>query len=149
MSELVGVIGAGSFGTAVSNILAKNENVLLYARNPETFNEIVKTRISAGQKLADNVEVTNSLKDLPERCNVLFPVVPSAGFKDMISELAPYLRPYHMMIHGTKGLHLEYPEKRPTDFILNKDCLFTMSELIRKETVVVRVGCMAGPNLAS
>ena len=119
--ELVGVIGAGSFGTAVSNILAKNVNVLLYARNPETFAEISKSRISAGQKLDDNVEVTNSLEDLPQQCNVLFPVIPSSSFKDMIKELAPHLRPYHMMIHGTKGLHLEYPEKRSHDFVLNKD----------------------------
>lgn len=147
--EIVGVIGAGSFGTAVANILAKNVDVLLYARNPQTCDEMNKTRISAGQKLEDNIKVTNRLEDLPQKCNVLFPVVPSSGFRDMISELAPHLRPYHMMIHGTKGLHLQMPEKRGQDFVLNKDCLFTMSELIRKETVVVRVGCMAGPNLAS
>ncbi|NVK82861.1 MAG: NAD(P)-binding domain-containing protein, partial [Cytophagia bacterium] len=135
--QLVGVIGAGSFGTAVANILAKNVDVLLYARNPQTCEEMEKTRISAGQKLEDNVEVTNRLEDLPQKCNVLFPVIPSSGFRDMISELAPHLRPYHMMIHGTKGLHLQMPEKRSQDFVLNKDCLFTMSELIRKETVVV------------
>lgn len=150
MSEnLVGVIGAGSFGTAVANILSKNVDVLLYARNAETAAEIQKTRISAGQKLADNVRATSQLDELPKECNVLFPVVPSAGFRDMILQLAPYLRPYHMMVHGTKGLHLELPEKKGADFLLNKSHLFTMSELIRKETVVVRVGCMAGPNLAS
>ncbi|WP_305982029.1 NAD(P)H-dependent glycerol-3-phosphate dehydrogenase [Roseivirga thermotolerans] len=150
MSEqLVGVIGAGSFGTAVSNILAKNVNVLLYARNTETIAEIKKTRTCAGQKLSDRVEVTNNLSDLPQNCNVLFPMVPSASFREMVLNLAPHLRPYHMMIHGTKGLHLELPEKKAPDFVLNKSNLYTMSELIRKETVVVRVGCMAGPNLAS
>lgn len=113
MSEqLVGVIGAGSFGTAVSNILAKNVNVLLYARNTETIAEIKKTRTCAGQKLSDRVEVTNNLSDLPQNCNVLFPMVPSASFREMVLSLAPHLRPYHMMIHGTKGLHLELPEKR-------------------------------------
>ena len=150
MSEqLVGVIGAGSFGTAVSNILAKNVNVLLYARNTETIAEIKKTRTCAGQKLSDRVEITNNLSDLPQNCNVLFPMVPSASFREMVLSLAPHLRPYHMMIHGTKGLHLELPEKKAPDFVLNKSNLYTMSELIRKETVVVRVGCMAGPNLAS
>ncbi|MFT7150229.1 MAG: glycerol-3-phosphate dehydrogenase (NAD(P)+), partial [Nonlabens sp.] len=34
--NMVGVLGAGSFGTAVANILAKNRQVLLYARNPAT-----------------------------------------------------------------------------------------------------------------
>ena len=34
--ETVGVIGAGSFGTAVANILAENDaNVILYVRDPE------------------------------------------------------------------------------------------------------------------
>lgn len=150
MSEkIVGVIGAGSFGTATANILSRNSNVLLYIRSKETFDQVAHTRTSAGQKLAQNVEVTNELADLPEHCNVLFPMVPSANFKSMIKDLAPQLRPYHMLIHGTKGLHLEIPETKGSDFKLNKDHLYTMSELIKKETVVVRVGCMAGPNLAS
>lgn len=148
-AEWVGVIGAGSFGTAVANILARNTNVLLYARNPDIVKQMEKERISAHQKLANNIKVTNSLKEVADQCNTLFPMVPSSGFKAMIVELAPHLRPYHSMIHGTKGLVLELPEKKSSDFILSKDHIYTMSDLIKKETVVVRVGCMAGPNLAS
>ncbi len=147
--EVVGVIGAGSFGTAVANILANNTDVLLYARSKESFDSIKETGISSGQKLAKNIQLTNSLKDLPQECNVLFPMVPSSNFKQLVHDLGPHLRPYHMLIHGTKGLHLEIPTIKNPDFVLNKDHVFTMSELIRKETVVVRVGCMAGPNLAS
>lgn len=148
-ADWVGVIGSGSFGTAVANILARNTKVLLYVRNPETAKTIEKERISVHQKLADNIKITNSLQELAEECNILFPMVPSSGFKEMIRELAPHLRPYHMMIHGTKGLVLELPEKKSSDFALGKEHIYTMSDLIKKETVVVRVGCMAGPNLAS
>lgn len=148
-NELVGVLGAGSFGTAVANILAKNTKVLLYARNPETVKQIQTSRTSAGQDVSDNIEVTNNLEEVAQKCNVIFPVVPSSNFRELIIQLAPHLRPYHMMIHGTKGLDLQIPEKKSPDFILTKDHVFTMSEIIRQETVVVRVGCMAGPNLAS
>lgn len=148
-SDTVGVLGAGSFGTAVANILAKNAQVLLYARNPDTVAKLNESRISAKQPLHKRIKVTNDLELVAKTCNVIFPVVPSSNFRELIIQLAPFLRPYHMMIHGTKGLDLRIPEKKGPDFMLNKEHVFTMSEIIRQETVVVRVGCMAGPNLAS
>ncbi|WP_236017526.1 NAD(P)H-dependent glycerol-3-phosphate dehydrogenase [Roseivirga sp. E12] len=147
--KIVGVLGAGSFGTAVANILAKNSKVLLYARNPATADEIQSSRLSAGQQISSDITVTHDLKQVAEACNVIFPIVPSANFRELILQLAPHLRPYHMMIHGTKGLDLQIPEVKGPNFVLGKEHVSTMSEIIRKETVVVRVGCMAGPNLAS
>jgi glycerol-3-phosphate dehydrogenase (NAD(P)+) len=147
--EHVGVIGSGSFGTAVANILAKNSKVILYARSKETAEKIQATRISSGQKLDDRVTVTNNLEELAMQCNVIFPIVPSANFRDSIQQLAPFLHPYHVLIHGTKGLDLVYPENKLPDFKLDRSCIRTMSEVIREESVVVRIGCMAGPNLAN
>lgn len=147
-SQQVGVIGAGSFGTAIANILSNSSDVLLYARNPETVEKIKSTRVSAGQSLADRVTVTNDLEAVALNCNVIFPLVPSGNFREMMKQLAPHLHPYHTLIHGTKGLDLNLPEKRSEDFILEKEHIHTMSEVIREESVVVRVGCMAGPNLS-
>lgn len=144
----VGVIGAGSFGTAVANILARNTNVLLYARNPESISKTDQGIVSAKQVLHENITVTHDLHELPTKCNTLFPVVPSSSFRSLMKDLSDSLRPYHMMIHGTKGLDLVIPESNE-GAKLNRDYVFTMSEVIRQETVVVRVGCMAGPNLAS
>ena len=39
----VGVIGAGSFGTAVANTLAHNAEVLLFSRKAEVVEEINRT----------------------------------------------------------------------------------------------------------
>lgn len=150
--QLVGVIGAGSFGTAVANILAEKSNVLLYVRDKSKFKVISESRISSDQKLEDSVQLTDNIQDIGERCEVIFPVVPSANFKSMIRELSPYLKPYHVLIHGTKGLDLTLP-KGVTDLTeietLSRDNIKTMSELIREETPVLRVGCLAGPNLAT
>ena len=149
LSNKVGVIGAGSFGTAVANKLAGNKNVILYARNPSSVEKIKTDRRSAGQPLKGNIEITNNLEEVATNCNVIFPVVPSSNFRDMMIQLAPYLRPYHMLIHGTKGLDLKVPLSKGKDSELDRNHVFTMSEVIKQESVVVRVGCMAGPNLAS
>lgn len=149
MSEKpVGVLGAGSFGTAVANILARNTPVLLYARNPNNIQTTSEGRISSGQLLHENISITHNLEEVPSKCNTLFPVVPSSSFRSLMRDLSPHLRPYHIMIHGTKGLDLVANEEGQKEQPI-LDRVFTMSEVIKQETVVVRVGCMAGPNLAS
>jgi glycerol-3-phosphate dehydrogenase (NAD(P)+) len=145
----VGVIGAGSFGTAIANILAEKNPVLLYSHRPERVEEIARTRISNGCKLNDRIEVTNDLERMGKSCDVLFPIVPSANFRSMMKELSPFLKPYHILIHGTKGFdkHTE-GNKITLRNKLSRKHIRTMSEVILEESSVVRVGCLAGPNLA-
>ena len=110
--ETVGVIGAGSFGTAIANIIAENNTgVLLYVRDKEKAKKIDKERVSSRQKLYDNIEITNDLQEVAESCEIIFPMVPSANFRDMIMGIAPYLKPYHVLIHGTKGFDLFVPKR--------------------------------------
>ncbi len=149
--EVIGVIGAGSFGTAIANILAENNaKVVLYIRDPEKTKKIARERVSSGQKLHENIEVTNNLEEVPQQCEVIFPMVPSANFRDMIIKLAPHLRPYHVLIHGTKGFDLYVPKKQKinSNNPLTREHVKTISEVIKEETSVLRVGCLAGPNLA-
>lgn len=149
--ELIGVVGAGNFGTAISNILAENgSKVLLYVRSEEKLNQIRKERISAGQQLNPKVELTNELREVPERCEIIFPMIPSAHFRSMIVQLSPHLKPYHILIHGTKGFDLNIPENEiiSRDNPLSREHVKTISEVIVEETPVLRVGCLAGPNLA-
>ncbi len=142
----IGVIGAGSFGTAIANILAeKNKQVLLYARTPEKAQKIEEVRESSNQQLLDNIRVTSSLQEIGEGCDLIFPVIPSDAFRSMMKDLSPFLRPYHILIHGTKGFDLIPPKSGET---LGREHVKTMSEVILEESSVVRVGCLAGPNLA-
>ncbi len=146
----VGVIGIGSFGTAVANLLAINNNVLLYGRTLEQVETIAKTRKSSGQKLNDRIVMTHDLELIARSCETIFPIVPSTNFRDLIKKLSPYLRPYHILIHGTKGfnLGLDMDKFDPEKQIISRDKVRTMSEVITEESVVVRIGCLAGPNLA-
>lgn len=148
--KLVGVIGAGSFGSAIANMLAEKTNVLLYVRDKNKAEQIKKNQRTEASTLSENIEITNELSEIGIRCEIIFPIVPSANFRSMIQDLSPYLRPYHILIHGTKGLDLNIPDdvtisKRNP---LSRSHVKTMSEVILEETSVLRVGCLAGPNLS-
>ncbi len=146
----VGVIGAGSFGMAIANILAQNSEVLLYARDPEVITQIATKKEHRGQKVHTNITATGDLSYIANTCDILFPIVPSSAFREMMQQLSPYLNPYHILIHGTKGLDIELAAGETLDNIkvLNRENVKTMSEVIMDESVVIRVGCLAGPNLA-
>lgn len=145
----VGVIGAGSFGTAIANILAEKNDVILYSHRKEKAEEIQKSRVSSKQNLGDRIQVTSDIEFLGKSCEVIFPIVPSANFRSMIRELSPYLKPYHILIHGTKGFDINTSKTKITsNNKLSRDHIRTMSEVIIEESSVVRVGCLAGPNLA-
>src|SRR5688572_16879106 len=146
----VGVIGAGNFGSVIANLLAEHRNVLLYARDPKVVHQILATRENRGYKIHDRIVPTNELSTIAEQCDVIFPIVPSAHFRSMIKELSTYLRPYHLLIHGTKGFDVTLPEGQTIDTMktLDRTMVKTMSEVIVEESVVARVGCLAGPNLA-
>ncbi|MFN3839620.1 MAG: NAD(P)H-dependent glycerol-3-phosphate dehydrogenase [Cyclobacteriaceae bacterium] len=146
----VGVIGAGNFGSAVANLLARQRNVLLYARDEKTIQRILEKRENRGHKMKKNITPINDLKQLARACDILFPIVPSSHFRSMMRQLSPHLHPYHILIHGTKGFDITLPKAHTIESVskLNRSQVKTMSEVIREESVVVRVGCLAGPNLS-
>lgn len=152
-SELapVAVLGAGSFGTAIANLLAENRAVLLYARRPEAADSMREQRSSAGQPLHEGVEICTDLQEICERSYCLYPIVPSAAFHLLLDKLRDFLRPDHMLIHGTKGLHLDEDAWQDLEAYgsIKPSRVLTMSELILRETVAVKVGSLQGPNLAS
>ncbi|HLP21903.1 MAG TPA: NAD(P)-binding domain-containing protein, partial [Chitinophagales bacterium] len=134
----VGVIGAGSFGAAVANLLAENQPVLLYERNKDTTENMRRERKVRGFDLHPNIQMADSLEQVATECFLIFPAVPSQFFKSMIIDFSPYLRPDHIMIHTTKGLHCEFDiDKADAKTIRLKD-IKTMSELILQETGIVR-----------
>jgi glycerol-3-phosphate dehydrogenase (NAD(P)+) len=146
----VGVIGAGNFGTVIANILAINRPVLLYARNGHTVKHINHKRENRHHAIHSNITAVNDLAKIAHECDVIFPMVPSAHFRAMMKSLSPYLQPYHILIHGTKGFDVTLPAGKTIDSVpvLNRNSVKTMSEVIREESVVVRIGCLAGPNLS-
>ncbi len=146
----VGVIGAGNFGSAVANLLAPQRRVLLYARDEAVIEKIKTTRENRGHLMHANVEPVSDLELVAEQCDIIFPIVPSAHFRSMMQRLSAHLHPYHILVHGTKGFDIRLPEGDSIEDVktLDRSQVKTMSEVILEESVVVRVGCLAGPNLS-
>ncbi|MFZ5973159.1 MAG: NAD(P)H-dependent glycerol-3-phosphate dehydrogenase [Bacteroidota bacterium] len=146
----IGVIGAGNFGSAIANIIALHRRVLLYARDEKVVKTILRKQDNRGHKMHKNVLPTNDLEYLSDQCDVIFPIVPSAHFRSMMQKLSPSLRPSHILIHGTKGFDIKLGKGETLETVkkLSRSQVKTMSEVIREESVVVRVGCLAGPNLS-
>ncbi|MFN0015794.1 MAG: NAD(P)H-dependent glycerol-3-phosphate dehydrogenase [Saprospiraceae bacterium] len=148
----VGVIGAGSFGTAVANVLAQNADVLLFSRKAETVERINRTHRHLDVDLSHRIVATSEISDLAHNCVLLFPIVPSTSFRRMMQALGPHLRPHHIIIHGTKGFDLKDLEEDDLNIpgtIVTRANVRTMSEVVLEESSVVRVGCLSGPNLAA
>ncbi len=148
MSKPVGVIGAGSFGTTIAKLLSENVDVLLYSRKVELVDTINNTHQHLGVELSPRIKATNRLSEIAESCELIFPVVPSSAFRNMMKNLAIHLRPYHILIHGTKGFDLADKENQDDNLPITRHDVFTMSEVILQESVVVRIGCLSGPNLS-
>ena len=126
--KAIGVIGAGSFGLAMANMLAEKNEVLLYARRLESVEHIRLHDSYKGKPLHSRISATNSLEELANRCDVIFPIVPAAAFRKMMKEMAPFLHPYHILIHGTKGLDICMPHERSVNgssIRIDRSCIRT------------------------
>ncbi len=145
----VGVIGAGSFGITVAQLLAVSNQVLLYARDPEVVSKINDDHALLGVQLSPRIKAITAPTQLAEICEVIFPVIPSEDFRAMMKTFGPLLSPRHILIHGTKGLDTTRVKNIMTfSGKLNRHDICTMSKVIGEESNVMRVGCLSGPNLS-
>ena len=134
----VALLGGGSWGTTVASLIAKNTSVKLWARNPETCDEIntqhTNSRYLGDAKLTESLEATNSIEEAVNSADVLIVGIPSQNFRDVLEEASKYIRPWVPIISLTKGIELK-SRKRMTEII---------SEVLPGHPV----GVLTGPNLA-
>ena len=152
MKRPVGIIGAGSFGIAVAKLLEPNTDVIIYSRKEEVVKAINEQHFHYNTALnPERISATSNPEEICEKCRLIFPIVPSGAFRTVMKVFSPHLKPYHLLIHGTKGFDLiGVAEEFLTNGVpVSRANIRTMSEVIMEESSVVRVGCLSGPNLAS
>ena len=89
--KVVGVIGAGSFGTTIANLLSHNRQVLLYSRQKEQVESINKIHRHFDLTLSEKIVATNDLEEVAMNCHLIFPVIPSLYFRSMMKKTVPFL----------------------------------------------------------
>ncbi|WP_296403926.1 NAD(P)H-dependent glycerol-3-phosphate dehydrogenase [Psychrobacter sp.] len=131
-------LGGGSFGTAMSNLSARNGcNSTLWVRNKRTVKSLQKTRINKkylpGYTLDERLKYEHDLKTAVQDKDIIFVAVPSSAFRETLKNIRPYLSG-QSIVSLTKGME--------------KDTFSLMSDIIKEELPEVNFGVMSGPNLA-
>jgi len=103
------VLGAGSWGTALALVLARNGNkVLLWDLFPEHVQQMIATRQNArflpDSHFPDSLQPIVSLEEHVPQVNDILVVVPSHGFRETLRKIAPHLTAQARICWATKGL---------------------------------------------
>jgi glycerol-3-phosphate dehydrogenase (NAD(P)+) len=107
----IGLIGSGSWGTALAIVLADNgHQVTMWTRRAEHANEINQQHTNEKYlpqvSLPSTLRCTTELKEVVEGKKVILFVVPSHGIREVVKEASPYLADDVLIIHAVKGLEL-------------------------------------------
>lgn len=108
----VAVIGAGSWGTALSLTLAQNcPSVTMWARREELAVQISNTKENTdylpGVILPEQVSVTSDMEQAVREKDVVLLVVPSHTVRATARLIAPYLKQNAIIVSCAKGLEEE------------------------------------------
>jgi glycerol-3-phosphate dehydrogenase (NAD(P)+) len=105
----IAVIGAGSWGTTLANLLAeKEEEVLLWVYEEDLFRVLSAKRENdfflPGVRLADSLRFTHSLEEALAGRETVVCAVPSHAVREVFLRARPHLSRKALLISVTKGL---------------------------------------------
>lgn len=104
----VAMVGAGSWATALAQVLAQNNNaVFLWARREELAQLINKgenKRYLPGIQLHSNISADTDLERVLQGAEVVVFSAPSHSFRELLQKSLPYLKKETQIINVAKGL---------------------------------------------
>ena len=134
----IAVVGAGSWGTTVASLTARNGPTILWARRAEVAEEVASAHTNAtylpGYELPPELEATASLEEAVQGADVIVMAVPSQGFRAVLEEMAGHVRAWVPVVSLSKGLE-QGTNKR-------------MTEVVNDVLPGHPAGVLTGPNLA-
>ena len=108
-TKTIGVVGAGSWGTALSILLAGNGyQVDLWVYEEDLCDEMVRARENKtylpGFKLPESIHPIHSLKDAVARQKTILLVVPTHVLRSTVQSMMDHLEPDCLIINASKGI---------------------------------------------
>jgi len=137
----IAVLGAGSWGTALALLLARNGNkTRLWARNPEHVQQMqqesANTKYLPDIDFPENLQVFSDLVATLDGVRDILIVVPSHAFRPILQEIKPIIRSDCRIISACKGLDPE-----------TGDLLINVASEILGDAIPLAV--LSGPNFAA
>lgn len=92
MNNSIGIIGSGSFGTALAvNFSGYTSNIYLKCRDDKTAEKLIKTRSNEdylpGVPICENIKVTSDYSQIFDNCKIIFLAIPSSGLREILLEI--------------------------------------------------------------
>jgi glycerol-3-phosphate dehydrogenase (NAD(P)+) len=136
-ADTVGIVGAGSFGTALGSVLARaGRRVVLWSRDPAVVEAITKTRSCPrlpDAALPPPLEATADPRKLAADARFLVMAVSSTDVRDRARELGDYLDGSHIVVHAIGAFAKPMNDR--------------VSEVLQQGLPTLKVGVLAGPAL--
>ena len=137
----VSVIGAGSWGTAVADLVGAKQSVTLWARRETLTTAINDTRENPeylpGHPLSDSISATSDLDEALSGVDALVMGVPSHGFRSVLETVRDQIASDVPILSLAKGVE--------------RESLMRMTEVtadVLPDHDADRIGVLTGPNLA-
>ena len=140
----IAIIGAGSWGTALSIALSRSRKphaISLWAHEPEVVESIRTRRLNdvflPGFELPEGVAATGNLAEAVEGAEIILGVTPSTHARELYAQIAALVPRATAFLSATKGLE---PES-----------LLRMSEVVRQTIPPARaprIAVLSGPSFA-
>jgi len=142
LMQRIGVVGAGSWGTTLAQVLAdKGHPVDLWVFEEDLFEIITETMENSfylpGFRLNDNIRPSHDLEAVVRDHDLVLMVVPSHVYRRVATQMLPFLKPSCHLVTATKGIE--------------NDTLLTMvgiwEELLAGRNDIELL-CLSGPSFA-
>ncbi|WP_423230245.1 NAD(P)H-dependent glycerol-3-phosphate dehydrogenase [Caloranaerobacter ferrireducens] len=135
----IGVLGGGSWGTALALLLAnKGYHVDLWVRDIDQCNYMKEARENKkylpNVKLSDNINVTNDIEEAVYRKNIILLAVPSHAVRETIKKFKTQLKEQPILVNVAKGIET--------------DTLLRVSEIVKQELPTIEYTVISGPSHA-
>ena len=135
----IGILGAGSWGTALTVLLSDNGHDVTVWSIDEKEIEMLNTKREhltklPGVKLPDSVRFTTDEQEVCKDAELLVMVVPSPFIRSTAKRVAPYITEAQTIVNVSKGIEDE--------------SLKTLTEVIHEEIPQSKVGVLSGPSHA-
>ena len=135
----IGVLGAGSWGIALTELLSGNgHSVTVWSIDEAEIAMLSehrehKTKLP-GVILKEDVKYTTNVKEAVAGADMLVMVVPSPFIRSTAKTIAPFVKENQLIVNVSKGIE--------------EDTLMTLTEIISEEVPIARVAVLSGPSHA-
>ena len=139
MKKKIAVLGAGSWGSALSLVLATNgHDVTLWSIAEDEISMLREKHEHVdklpGVKLPESISYTTDMEEAVSGKEFLILAVPSVFTRSTSKSMAPYVKEGQIVVCVAKGIE--------------EDTLMTLSEIVEQEIPAAEVAVMCGPSHA-